>query len=174
MKRTQIMISIRPLLFSVLLILAIGIIIWIFAISKTESKIIDFPYGVSFTKPSRWVVEKRDSNNHVVLTNSEKEANTCTLDIFAVRPDRDYEFKQWLGTSLENESFLATGREMPYKDKAIFIGSYNFFNENINGPAKNERAIIKAKGTLVDIKMSYRQNESCTKIFDKFLDSVNF
>lgn len=174
MKHKLSRVSVKPLLGIVLLILALGTAIWIFVGSKNESKIIEFPYNVTFAKPKDWVVAKRDMKNHVILANNDKGAKICEVDVFAVRPDRDYPFKQWLGTSLEGESFLASGRETSYKDKTVFIGSYNFFNENVNLITKNQRAILKAQGTLVDIKMSYIENESCAKIFDTFLDSVNF
>ncbi len=166
--------SAKALLLLILLTLALGTIIWFVTSSKNESSLIKFPYNVIFSKPTGWVVAKRVSENHVILSNKNKGTSLCIIDVFSVQPDRDYQFKQWLGTSLENQSFLAGGRETPYKDKTVFIGSYNFFNENVNAPAKNERAILKAKGTIVDVKMSYLENQSCPKEFDSFLDSVNF
>jgi len=140
----------------------------------TEPQEILMPYNLSFTLPAGWTVFKKPLVNQYVFVNGQNGDSACYLDVFAVRPDRDYSFARWLGTALGNQTFLQTGKETTYKGKNMYIGNYNFVDDYFKEPVNNQRAILKGGGTLVDMHMSYKANSSCTKNFQQVLDSVNF
>lgn len=135
---------------------------------------ITMPYNLSFTTPSGWTIYKKPMVNQLVFTNEQKKDNLCYLDMFVVRPDRDYSFNQWLGTAISNQTFLQNGNETTFKDKNMFIGSYSFVDDYFREPVNNQRAILKGGGTLLDMHMSYKTNASCPKDFTQILDSMNF
>lgn len=132
------------------------------------------PYNLSFTTPTGWTVFKKLLVNQLVFQNSQKGDSACYLDVFVVRPDRDYTFKQWLGTAIPNQTFLQNGSETTFKGKNMFIGSYNFVDDYFRVLVNNQRVILKSGGTLVDLHMSYKTNSTCQKDFQQILDTVNF
>ncbi|MBI3341954.1 hypothetical protein HY024_02430 [Candidatus Curtissbacteria bacterium] len=141
--------------------------------SKGQEKI-NFPYNISFEKPAGWKVVKKPLRNQVIFTNDQKGDSRCFINVFAVRPDRDYSFGQWLGTTIGNQAFLQNAKETTYTDKTAIMGMYHFYDENINAPANLKRAILKKNGTWFDITLSYLSNQDCSKDYQTILSSVYF
>jgi hypothetical protein len=164
-----------------ILVAAFAVILLFFVLTVTPStqkhkgpqKIV-MPYNLNFTIPADWKVFKKLLDNQIIFTNNGAGDNACYLDVFVVRPDREYGFKQWLGTAIANQTFLQTGKETTYKNKDMYIGSYKFVDDYFKVPVNNQRAMLKGRGTLADLHMSYKNNASCTKDFRQILDSVNF
>ena len=137
-------------------------------------KKISMPHELSFTLPQDWKEYKKPLVNQFVFENDTEGVNKCYLDVFVVRPDREYAFSQWLGTAITNQIFLETGKETSYRNMEMFIGNYNFVDNYFREVVNHQRAILKNKGTLVDLHMSYKQNTNCPKQFQQILDSLNF
>ena len=135
---------------------------------------ITMPYNLSLTLPTGWSVLKKPLVNQYVFVNGQTGDSACYLDVFVVRPDRDYNFARWLGTAIDNQTFLQNGKETEYKSRDMFIGTYYFVDDYFKQPVNNQRAILKSGGTLVDLHMSYKNNKSCLNGFQQILDSVNF
>lgn len=147
----------------------------LFFVKKSQQpKTISFSTGTTLVIPDNWSVFKKPLRDMVILKSSQKEKdNACYASIFVVKPDKDYAFKQWLETALTNQVFLAKGRETTYKDKSIFMGSYDFYNDNFDQIVKNQRVLLKDKGIMFDMQMGYKNND-CSQDFYKILDSVVF
>ena len=124
--------------------------------------------------PQDWSLFKRPLPNHAVLKNKLKNDQTCYIDIFAVKPDRDYTFERWLGTSIQNDIFLKSGKQTTLNGMAAIIGSYNFIDDYFRETVNNQRIILKINGTFVDLHLTYKSNETCRQTYQSLVDSVVF
>lgn len=132
------------------------------------------PQNFSSVFPEGWKVVKKPLPYEIVIGNNLKRDERCFIHIFVVRQERDYPFKQWLGTALTNKVFLEKGKETIYKNYQAFVGSYEFFAETFDEPANHTRTLLKKNGVLADVDLTYKNNSNCIQTFDQLLDSVTF
>lgn len=131
-------------------------------LNSTRESQISISQIFSFQKPSGWIETKRPNKNEILLSYDDGSNPACSLDVFAVKPDKDYTFQIWLGTTLANKIFLDSSQESTSESIRKRSGTYDFYNNQI-GNAKNTRTIIKNGISFADFTLSYSKNISQTR-----------
>lgn len=161
------------LLLTALIVVAL-LTYFLFLRKNSATQTLTLTHDFTVQIPQSWSIIKRPQQNHVVLTNGQKGDLACYADIFVVKPDRDYSFEQWLGTALTNQVFLKTGKQTTLNEMGAFIGSYSFVDEYFRQNVNHQRIILKNKGVLADLHLTYKTNGSCKEAYQSMLGSLSF
>lgn len=164
----------RILVLLLLATLSLGTIVFFANKYELQEKTLELPYNIKLTKPANWKISSRKLANNPIFSNNSTGDERCFISIFAVKPDRDYPFDQWLGTTIGNQEFLKNGQETTYNNLTAYTGSYEFYDENLNTIAQIKRILLKKDGTFLDISLSHQNNPSCNQVFNNILKSVKF